>query len=174
MFKKYALEIVNNIKVLIKIKKDILFVPVLGAVVYFLQEIMNASFNVEWVSDFNVWSTAFLTSVFLFMLFDLTLNKIPFFSKYNKLTLIISFFVSTFIGESISYSFKNTIQWWQWILIVLFTVAFFFALLFCIGIGASFGKEKAEITFEKVKQEYIDNLKNMSEDDHNIFLTTRL
>lgn len=170
MLRKLFNEIFTNTKVLIISKKDILLVPLLGAVVYFLQSIMNTNFNITWVGDFNVWVTSFLVSAFLFMLFDLTLNKISFFNKYNKLTLAISFFVSTFVGESISYTFKNNIQWWHWIIYVLMSIIFFGALLACMGIGASFGKEKANEKIKKVTGEYVQSLKEMPKGNRDLFI----
>ena len=59
MLRKLFNEIFTNTKVLIITKKDILLVPLLGAVVYFLQSIMNTNFNITWVADFNVWGTSF-------------------------------------------------------------------------------------------------------------------
>jgi len=170
MLRKLFNEIFTNIKVLIISKKDILLVPLLGAVVHFLQSIMNTNFNITWVGDFNVWGTSFLVSAFLFMIFDLTLNKIPFFNKYNKLTLAISFFVSTFVGESISYTFKDNIQWWHWIVYVLMSIIFFSGLLVCMGIGASFGKEKANEKMKKAAREYVQSLKEMPKENRDLFI----
>ena len=144
MLRKLFNDIFTNIKALIISKKDILLFPLLGAVVYFLQSIMNTNFNITWVGDFNVWGTSFLVSAFLFMLFDLTLNKISFFNKYNKLTFAISFFVSTFVGESISYTLKNNIQWWHWIVYTLMSIVCFDTLLVFMGIGVSLGKKQTK------------------------------
>lgn len=170
MLRKLFNEIFTNTKALIISKKDILLVPLLGAVVYFLQSIMNTNFNITWVGDFNVWGTSFLVSAFLFMIFDLTLNKIPFFNKYNKLTLAISFFVSTFVGESISYTFKDNIQWWHWIVYALMSIIFFGALLVCMGIGASLGKEKANEKMKKATREYVQSLKEMPKENRDLFI----
>ncbi len=168
--KQFFFEIKQNLYFILSQKRDLLLLPLLGGATFFLQEIMNVSFYIDWASSFNVWGTAFITSMFLFMLFDLTLDNLKFFKKYNKVKISISFFVSTFVGETISYSLKDSFVWWHWIVYAVSATIFTIALLFFITIGISFGKEKAKKHYEEETASYFSKIESMSKQERSVFI----
>ena len=134
---RFLKNIFLNAIFIIKRKKDLIFFPLLASVVAFLQHITDTQFNIKWIGDFNVWATSFIVSLFLFMLFDLVLDHVKVFKKYAKTKVIISFVVSTFIGETVSYTLHDDLKWWHYIVYAILAILFGLTIFICLGIGSS-------------------------------------
>ena len=150
-----------NIKNLFLIDKSLILFPILCVAVAYLEYITNVEWNINWIGDFNVWATSFIVSLFLYMLCDVILEKMKIFQKYKKIKIALSFVISTFIGETITYTLSDNVLWWHYIVYAIIALTFGGLLVILLGVGAEFGKDKAKERIQKELEEYKDDIRNM-------------
>ena len=150
-----------NIKNLFLIDKSLILFPILCAAVAYLEYITNVEWNINWIGDFNVWATSFIVSLFLYMLCDVILEKMKIFQKYKKIKIALSFVISTFIGETITYTLNDNVLWWHYIVYAIIALTFGGLLVILLGVGTEFGKDKAKERVQKELEEYKDDIRNM-------------
>lgn len=153
---------------LLKEKPDLIMFPIIGGFVWFFQTIAAPTWSMGWISTFDPWISSFVLSITVFSFVDLFLNKVSFFKRHRYLSIIISFFTSTFIGESLTYTINENLTWGTWLLAFVQYVIGFVVLLFCVFLGLAFGIEKEKTNLVKEEERYKATLDSMPKNDKKI------
>lgn len=157
MFNLYRIALSRN--------KDLLVFPIVGAAMWFIQTIASPSFDFGWLGNINAWVSSFIITFLTYMLFDMLLNRISFFVEHKYLLAAISFVVSTFIGETLSYQLKENITWQIWLWAGVEYIFGFAILLISATLGLSIGVSKAEKNAIAADNHYKETISKMSKAD---------
>lgn len=156
---------IEFIKDIIKVKKDILFIPLFGGFLCFVQAISIPELGFSWAKDINIWINSFLSNVVCYMIFDLILKRFSFFRKHSTFVVLLSFLVSTLFSQSIVYKIQDNLKPINFLGASLSLVAGFIGFFIIVCVGLLTGKDKAEIELEKLENDYKDKLDKLSKHD---------
>ena len=132
-----------------------------GASIWFFQTIATPQWSFSWFLTINPWISSFIITYTTFALLDACLGKLAFFKKHKYLFLAISFFVSTFLGESLTYELLESIPWHTWLFASLEYLAGFAVLLIATLEGIWLGVQKGNKELEESIKQYNNQLKEM-------------
>lgn len=155
----------NLYQIALKKNKDLLVFPIVGAAMLFIQTIAFPSFDFGWLGNINAWVSSFIITFLTYMLFDMFLNRVPFFTEHKYLLAAISFVTSTFIGETLSYQLKENITWQLWLWAGAEYIFGFIILLISTTLGLSIGVSKAEKKAIAADNYYKETISKMSKAD---------
>lgn len=158
----------NRIKFVFSVfrtRKDLLLIPLFGGFLCFVQAIADPNVGLDWAKDINVWINSFLTSAFIYMLLDLFLKRIKFFKKHNTLFMILSFFISTFVGQMLSYKIRDNLEPLNYLGASISLIGGIIGFFIVVSLGLLMGRDKGEQEVIKLEKNYKETIQKMSKHD---------
>ena len=159
----YMKRLIRLYKEAVKRNKDLILIPIAGAILWFIQRISSVAFDISWIATFDSWITSYMITLLTYMILDATLGNLKFFKNHKYIFVLISFFVSTFLSESLSFHMREDICWRLWVLASVEFIIGFVVLFISTVCGLSIGANKEISKALKVEAEFSAEVAKMSE-----------
>ena len=149
-------------KIAVGKNKDLIVFPIIGAFIWLFQSVATLTTDLSWIWNVSSWITSFIISLLTYMLFDMTLGRVKFFADHRYIFAFISFCVSTFLSETFTYTLKENLTCWHWIVAIGEYLFGFVVLLVSTVMGVSLGADKAVRRLEESEHTYSEMISGLS------------